>query len=246
MLRQRSQLAWLVVLILAAVIVGMVLLAHREQRMRSLHARAFSSGTTKGIEAVEQLARFSSERAHHLLFNIATSTQPPPDVRIAALRALARSEWVGGGGRLAELLTPNTPLEMRFVLSTLLFGGSCDLACVKHVLLYLEGLWRGERNFENQFPRPASEVHRQLIEQKQEATIKGLLALLRREAETTQMVLVQDYGLGSSRVSGFVPHIALLLRMPRLCDLLVLSFKETQEPIVRRQLESAIQGLSCT
>jgi hypothetical protein len=174
-----------------------------------------TSSVTEGKLAVEELATYEGEQSKALLLQIALNPETPIDNSITAVGALRKHPDELVSEQLSTLLQPHVSLALRHATSKALVEMPCPRSCTRSVLHYLERMWRGEMNIEDDLD--VGQATTVSLREEQEEVLGELLEVLKRHPEETVAELAGIYGLGSYFPSEFSLYIIRRVNLSQAC-----------------------------
>ena len=169
------------------------------------------------------------------------------DLQIQAARALKGRNDVQLSAGLAILLQPHQGLPLREAAAEDLQDMYCDHECLRLIMYYLERVWRGELNYEDQWIREPDPSTRE----DQQKLIQMLLSTLQRESRETTVMLTVIYGLGTLSPAPFALELVRRAGLTISCPFLLKSSERLQKlppqyfRAPRDELRESIDSLHC-
>jgi hypothetical protein len=174
------------------------------------------------------------------------------DARIEAINQLKKRDSPAVSAILANLLQPHEELKLRRAAASALTTMSCETACIRSILHYLERIWSGQPNSEDLLVgAAASDEAKAVFRSGQAELYDNLYKILNRHAPETVSSLIQLYGLGSTAPSIFALDLISHLRLQQACPYLMQSqtsaknFPPQFYRFPRQELDSAIKSAEC-
>jgi len=146
-------------------------------------------------------------------------------------------------------LQPHEGLANRYAAAQALQTVPCLEDCIGAILHYLERIWAGEFNGEDELP--VSENARVALRRKQNQVYDALYAVLKRQPSETIGILIKVYGLDTVDPSKFALDLVARIHLQEACPALLNSmkdYKRTPDIFVNaphQAVQSAIDSLHC-
>lgn len=246
--------------IVAAAISGSGYSYYRDKAMDHLYAEAagyppFFRGTAEAQAAVKKLSTYRGLRSTRMLLDIALGNVPFPwgDTQAEAIKALSERKDPDISTAMANLLQPHQSLSARQPAALALRDLPCKAESIRSILHYLERIWRGEPNYEDQLIDSTSDKERfaSTLKKEQEEIYQNLYVVLQRERVETIRNLKLVYGIGSTTPSPFALDLLSRLGLHEACPLLLQSDQAIQQltpeflNAPRKELQATIRSLNC-
>ena len=225
-----------------------------QQRTELLYEQAFAPGSTREVSrsAIEKLAR-DGPHGRKLLLDAAMgrtatfsfASQP----QIEAVRALRSSSDPTVANELASLLQPHNSLDLKMAVAQTLQDLPCSRACIESVLHYLERIWHGDLNTEDEMIPQLGMTFSSKAEH--DKLFKDLYSVLTREGRETLSALERIYGLGSENPALFALDLLNHVQIAGACDPLhnsLLGMDRLPKGLFkspRAQVDSALSAMNC-
>ena len=250
-------------LVICAIVVFLILqrgieaLRQHEHRLH-LYRRASGvppdwKGSDDEVQAVHELGDDPSAEASRMLIDLATH---PRGLLVfsqeAAISELGKRKNPDIPPILAALIQTGTPSDSRRAAAQALQTLPCNAQCSRSLLDYLSRIDSGELNAEDQVPEDVNseaykDVEAEIIEDQQE--IYGLVySVLMHAPDTTNMVLTQDYGLGTATPKKFALTFVTREHNQSFCPALIQAQRRSQSGLdasVRTSVAEAAKTLQC-
>ena len=245
-------------LCMAIAIVAAYYVSNRNKQIERLYSEGAGypplfRGPKESREAVKKLATYPGRRSTNMLLNIALGHNVlVAEAQIDAMKALRERRDPEVANVLASRLQPFEGLATRQAVTETLQNLPCKDECIHYILHYLERVWRGEKNYEDEtiFP-PGSENWKADQQKSQQDLYAGLYSILQREKVETLASLAGIYGLGSDDPSPFSLDLLSHIGLHEACPYLSQSKKliEERSPDFykgpRHELQATIESLNC-
>lgn len=233
--------------------------ARRRQELDRLYAEAsgdlrYYRTPTGSTEAVERIAAYHSARSKRMLIDIALGRSPylvPGQTQTAAMRILAESNDPEVADELVKLLYPHIGFGSRIEAAAALQKLPCRQQCINSILHYLERVWWGEKNSEDNFIYPPKDNSPAEIKQEQQQLYRNLYSVLEKEHSETLKSLATTYGFGTDSPSPFALDLISRLNISEACDMLMESNRKIDRMppqyfnAPRQELKAAIAARKC-
>jgi hypothetical protein len=240
--------------ITVVVVIAVLVVLHRKTEAEKQYPVAAGyklQGSGQQSTAIADLGKESGEQSTDMLLQIALARGgfAMPQQQEQAVRALAGRKDPKIGPLLATLLQPYEGLGIRMATAETLKQVPCSAECVASVLHYLERIYRGEPNSEDDLP-PWPEVAAKLKAERQQFYL-DLDTVLEDEKDNTLAVLTNVYGLGSEDPSSFGLDLASRIQLSEACPLLLQSQQQLKTSRTEaykktsRLTASTIKSLKC-
>jgi phage-related protein len=187
-----------------------------------------------------------------MLITLATQGSHIPGLNIqpAAINELKQRRDPQIPHLLAGLITTSSPLDTRKAAAEALRSFRCDTACTQLVLVYLRNVHDGQLNVEertlNAVGSSLNESVRETLDSEQKEIYRQLYECLMKDPSTTNSVLADSFGLGSSKVAPFAIDFITQVLDKSACPYLVRSLQLLDDPKAgQAQLERAFEQLNC-
>jgi len=225
--------------------------------------------TDSSVKAVHEIGSYQEDKAEKMLFALAARNSgfPGISVQVEAIHELQVRHDRHIPEFLAGLLKLETLIDIRRAAAKALQSLPCDRVCVTELLQYLEQIDKGSRNVEDIVvdpyfdygPNPKVKRDIEAMNQKVRNAIKVeqkeiyvmLYTTLLNQPKTTNSVLTDIYGLGSTAPSDFAIDFAVQSDDKDACAALEESVKAIGDGTkgtsdeTRTRLEHAIEVLKC-
>jgi len=210
-------------------------------------------------DAVREIGATPGEEAEGMLLQLATHE---PDLQVAnvqvqAVRELQARNDPKSAAALAGIMKTQTLIDTREAVAQSFQSIPCDHGCAVALLLYLKKVDQGELNVEDRDFNSSSshssldDYVKEKIGVEQREIYSLIYKALLRQSTTTNAVLADNYGLGTSDPEDFAISFVMRSEDRQSCSLLESSLKgqrhDTKPPPsdLRKKLEMAVSALRC-
>jgi hypothetical protein len=227
--------------------------------------------TDSSVKAVHEIGSYRGDKAEKMLFKLASNNSDSSGIGISIPVAAIRELQVRRDPRIPEFLAGHlkteTVIDKRRAAAKALQSLSCDRGCATELLQYLEQIDKGSLNVEDTVVEPnydygpnprvrqAIEASNQRVRNAIEAEQKEIYGLLYtallNQSKTTNSVLTDAYGLGSSAPKNFAIDFVVQSQDKDACSALEESVKAIGHSTVgasdetQTRLKHAIEVLKC-
>jgi hypothetical protein len=232
-------------------------------RLRQLYCEAsgiypYFHNSDASARAIHEIASYQGDEAENILFMLASKDSEIPglNVQVEAINELQARRDPHISEFIAGLLKTQTLIDTRKAAAKALMHLPCDRVCVMELLRYLEQIDQGSLNCEDTVQPYSDPVLNKKVKQavvaEQKEVYGELYTALLNQSKTTNIVLIEVYGLGSAAPKNFSIDFAVQSNDRDACAALEESVRISEHSAegtsndTRTRMKHAGEALKCS